>query len=270
MPARVVTAPAVLTKRTRWLKVSATTARPPPTMSMATAVGLLKEAAVPCPSAKAALPLPARVLATPASVSSLRRLLFLSAMQRIPESWVVGDVMRQIKSSCCANTIGKKRSAAPSKGAGEARGGNGTNKMPNVLCHIHHVIDAAEASGPFKSRKSPCAISGCSHPTARQRADIPKAGRLRGQPRHCAGSGRGAGHGGRAPACAVRPNGALRARSSARGGREGAGGAGQCRCGRAARTEKPRSAAGWAGAGGARRAARAWGCAAGAAAGRKS
>jgi hypothetical protein len=75
LPVSVVTTPRGVTSRMRLLNVSATTMTPLEGIT-ATAVGLLKPAAAPVPSANMATPVPARVVTTPRGETSLIRWLF--------------------------------------------------------------------------------------------------------------------------------------------------------------------------------------------------
>ena len=72
LPASVETSPLPVTRRMRWLFVSATTMFPLDGMT-ATLCGPLKLAAVPVPSANARLPLPASVVTTPCGVTRRMR-----------------------------------------------------------------------------------------------------------------------------------------------------------------------------------------------------
>ena len=82
LPARVLTMPSGVIFLMRWELVSATNTFPP--ASTATPLGLLKEAAVPLPSANVAFPLPANVLTKPSDVIFLMRLLPWSATYKLP------------------------------------------------------------------------------------------------------------------------------------------------------------------------------------------
>ena len=80
-PARRLTRPPGVTKRTHWLSVSATNTLPP--ASTATPRGPLKAAEVPTPFAKPALA-PARVDTTRAGLTARMRLLAVSPTNRVP------------------------------------------------------------------------------------------------------------------------------------------------------------------------------------------
>ena len=77
LPASVVTTPRGVTRRMRWLPVSATTITLLEGIT-ATPLGFLKLAAAPTPSAKAALPLPASVVTTPSEIVT-SRILWLNS-----------------------------------------------------------------------------------------------------------------------------------------------------------------------------------------------
>ena len=83
LPTSVVTIPMGVTSRMRLLKASHTTMT---LLEGITAIpcGLLKLAAEPVPSAKAALPLPASVVTTPRGVTSRMRLFHVSATTMMP------------------------------------------------------------------------------------------------------------------------------------------------------------------------------------------
>ena len=83
LPASVVTRPKGVTRRMRWSFQSATTITSFEGIT-ATPDGLLKLAAAPVPSAKAALPLPASVVTIPRGVTSRTRLLPKSATTTTP------------------------------------------------------------------------------------------------------------------------------------------------------------------------------------------
>ena len=82
LPAIVDTAPPGVTLRMRLLSRSATMTLP--LKSKATLKGLLKDAAVPVPSAYPYEPLPASVLTTPPGVTTRMRWLYMSATMMLP------------------------------------------------------------------------------------------------------------------------------------------------------------------------------------------
>ena len=143
--------------------------------------------------------------------------------------------MGPIKRSSRAHSINKSETSRASQGSDQACKGNTTHAVANVLCHQQGHRDCVNRNAlqNIERRRSALSISPPSTPTARQRAHIPVARRLRAQPCHWAGSGGSAGQRGRgAAAGAVEPSLALRgiggagaARSAARAGRRAAGAA---------------------------------------------
>jgi hypothetical protein len=126
--------------------------------------------------------------------------------------------LRFKKTRCSPSAISPRASTTPCEGAHKARGGHCPDAVVIKVCHHYHPGGVCSHSSRVKKRScSPLAIGKGRAATPRQRAHIPVAGGLRGQPAHGAGSG---GVAGSACACAD----ICVCSYGTRGGSKGAGG----------------------------------------------
>ncbi len=123
------------------------------------------------------------------------------------------NAVRRIKCSSSAHAIRKCRASRASQSAHQASGGDAPHAIPAKIANIQAQCDRVHghAMRAIELRRRALPVHRPRHPTPRQRAHIPHAGKLRSQPGQRAGAGRVAGQRGRgAAAWAVGANGAQR------------------------------------------------------------